>query len=87
MSDDRFSSSVLNERICVQIHEFSIRYVDKPSGSVSENIEIPSPCVLIYRCPIYSALFLSISYRFRALASARSNNSFARSGLLRSKAL
>ena len=31
-----FSPSVLNERIGLQIHEFSIRYVDEASGSVSE---------------------------------------------------
>ncbi len=46
MFDDRFSSSVLNERICLQIIKFSIRYVDEPSESVSENIENNPPCVL-----------------------------------------
>ena len=29
MFDDRFWSSALNERICLQISEFSVRYVSK----------------------------------------------------------
>lgn len=48
MFEDRFWSSALNERICIQIIEFSVRYVPKPSESVSENIENLSLCVLLY---------------------------------------
>ena len=42
MFDDRFNPSALNERICLQIIEYSVRYVGEPSESVSENIERPS---------------------------------------------
>ena len=34
--EDRFSSSALNEKTCLQGFEFSVRYVDEPSESVSE---------------------------------------------------
>ena len=42
MFDDRFNPSALNERICLQIIEYSVRYVGELSESVSENIE-PTP--------------------------------------------
>ena len=66
MFDDRFWSSALNERICLQIHEFSVRYVSKTERKrVREHRKPPSCVLFIY--PPFSSAFHTASSHFSQL--------------------